>query len=180
MSIRAVRTERDHHIGTDASEVAGNGRDRMMRLRAVDMLVRVVEHGDVADTELGGGLPQLGFANGAKRQRAGMLLMAWRKGQIPAAAAARRGQQRHRAAFRRVLRQRATHAKRLVVGMGEDSQKSQRAHRQPLILRARALARSTLVVLRRIGKANWSVEHGEATGFAVRYRHLVVSGFSRT
>ena len=120
MPVRAVRPERHDDVGPDAPQVTGDARDRLARIRPIELLIAIVEQ-------------RSSRARPAPRPRRAAPLsrisasatapgMLGRTGPMPAVSAgiaARGGQQKDVDAFGRVLRQRAADAQRFVVGMGE-------------------------------------------------------------
>ena len=75
MSVGAVRSERHDDVGLDPPQVSDNGRDRLARVRAVEMLIAIVEQRDFAHTQHRGGGAQLRLTDVRQRQRAGMLMI---------------------------------------------------------------------------------------------------------
>ena len=68
VSVRAVGSERHDDVGTSSPQMLGNACDDLTRVRAVEMLVVVVEQGDFANAEHRSGSAQLGLTDARERR----------------------------------------------------------------------------------------------------------------
>jgi len=105
-----------------------DARDRIAGFGAVELLVVVVEHRHLAHSQHRCGGAQLRLTDYRQRHRARMPGIAGRMAAVAAAVAGRRGQQKDLDPFGCVFGERATHAQRLIVGMGEDGHQSLSVH----------------------------------------------------
>jgi len=117
--VRAIGTERDDDRRADSPDVAGNIRDDLTRIGAVDELVAVAEHGNVVHTEDGRGGAKLRLAHDAECRWAGMSGITGSSRAKPSAIAACGRDQRRRHALGCVPRQCAAETQRLIVRVCE-------------------------------------------------------------
>ena len=129
MSVSAVGPERQDNVGTDPPQVPDDSRDGLSWIRAVQLLVAVVEERHFAHAQDPRGGAQLRLTDLSQRLPAGMLRIVRTVAPVAAAVAARRGHQRDFDAFGSVLRERAAHAQGFVIGVREDRHQSARLHR---------------------------------------------------
>src|SRR5262249_61755153 len=87
--VRAFRSEGQHDVGLYAPDVRGDVGDRGTRIGAVEMLIVIVEHGDVSKAEHAGCAAKLALADGRQGRRAGMLRVSWRMAAVTATLTAR-------------------------------------------------------------------------------------------
>jgi hypothetical protein len=99
MSVGAVRPERHDDVGANPSQMPDDPRDSLPRVRAVQMLVVIVEQGNVAHAQHRRGRAQLGLTNLRQAHRAGMPMIVRGMAAVPAAFTARGGQQKDVDAF---------------------------------------------------------------------------------
>jgi hypothetical protein len=69
MTVGSVRTEGDNHIGLNAPDVRNNVTKSNGERDLIDPSIRVSQKANFADTQNGGGRPELRFPNAAKSNR---------------------------------------------------------------------------------------------------------------
>ena len=126
MSVRAVGSERHDDVGTNPPQVPDDAGDGLAGVRAVEMLVAVVEQRHFAHAQHRRGGAQLSLTDLRQRQRAGMLRIVGTMAAVTAAVTARGGQQKDVDAFGRVFRERASHAQGFVIGVREHGHQRRR------------------------------------------------------
>jgi hypothetical protein len=129
MPIRPVGSERHHHVGLDASDVPGDGRHDLDRIRPIEVLVEIVEKRDLTQTPRGAGVSTFHLSDACERGPAGMPMIVLRIAAEAPGIAARGREQEGLDPFRPVPRKRAAHPEGLVIGVGKNGHQSRSAHR---------------------------------------------------
>src|SRR5262249_1945080 len=107
MPVRALRSERHHDAGLRPPEERDDSRNGGARIGAVEILILVIEYGDVAYAEDCRSAAQFPLAYGRQRGRTGMLGVTTRMAAVPAALTAGRGDQMDVDALRGIFRERS-------------------------------------------------------------------------
>ncbi|CAA9230774.1 MAG: hypothetical protein AVDCRST_MAG26-952 [uncultured Chloroflexia bacterium] len=118
MAIRAVGSEGDDHLRSNAPQVAHDLAGRLGGVSLVQVAVDVVEEGHVADAQRVCRVVELACPQLTQRTGAGIVGGV----ALPAALATRRREEVHFDVLGGIPGERAARAERLVVGMGKDGQ----------------------------------------------------------
>ena len=127
--VRTIRREGEQDMRARPADVFDNRRDGFGDVRAIELLIVIIEQADLPDAERGGRRMELAFANLRQRCAAWMLRAVDAVAEVPPVFSARGGEQEGLDPFARISREYAAEPERFVVGMsGHDHQPQSSGH----------------------------------------------------